>query len=475
MSGLNERDLTILGHYAQQGNRELYWNYLAQHPGNDGYGTLALGVVRNDNAPGRVANLHADMRAHSDGRDMSERDWERFGVDLITRDLAMRREHVREGHPELALNLPARDVQRAHDQSFTQAGINPNAWTPRQLLEGARRTHGEAEVERVWDHMLDNGALGLGRTASTLYDIGRNLPPGEATTYTGRLAAVSATAMGRESNLDPDRIQRAPMVYEYSARRGTWSESAQISGADEGMSMSRTVTDRGLISELNDARAVRLHRQEMRDDFHAADPNRGRPIMRSPAVLSDAGEPARDLVRGEAQVQLARADAGEPARELGRGEARVQLARADVGGNESAPFDPRRADHPQHSLYCQCREGVQRLDAAHGRSYDEGSERLTARLTQLAGDSRFDRVDAVVLSRDTERLGAGENVFVVRGDPSDPASQRAHTNTREAMDTRVEQSFQALAMNQPQATLQQAAQQQEQQTEQQRNPARSMA
>lgn len=461
MSGLNERDLTILGHYAQQGNRELYWNYLAQHPGNDGYGTLALGVVRNDNAPGRVANLHADMRARSDGRDMSERDWERFGVDLITRDLAMRREHVREGHPELALNLPARDVQRAHDQSFTQAGINPNAWTPRQLLEGARRTHGEAEVERVWDHMLNNGALGLGRTASTLYDIGRNLPPGEATSYTGRLAAVSATAMGRESNIDPNRIQRAPMLYEYSPRQGTWSESAQISGPDEGMGMSRTVTDRALITELNDARAVRLHRQEMRDDFHPADPNRGRPIMRSPAVLSDAGEPAREPGRGEAPVQLARADFGDYGDR--------------VGGNESAPFDPRRADHPQHSLYCQCRDGVQRLDAAHGRSYDEGSERLTARLTQLAGDNRFDRVDAVVLSRGTDRLGAGENVFVVRGDPSDPAAQRAHTNTREAMETKVEQSFQALAMNQPQATAQQAALQQEQQAEQQRNPVRSMA
>ncbi|QWF17483.1 XVIPCD domain-containing protein [Lysobacter capsici] len=461
MSGLNERDLTILGHYAQQGNRELYWNYLAQHPGNDGYGTLALGVVRNDNAPGRVANLHADMRARSDGREMSERDWERFGVDLITRDLAMRREHVREGHPELALNLPARDVQRAHDQSFTQAGINPNAWTPRQLLEGARRTHGEAEVERVWDHMLDNGALGLGRTANTLYDIGRNLPPGEATTYTGRLAAVRATAMSSESNLDPDRIQRSPMVYEYSARHRTWTESAQISGPDEGMGASRTVTDRALIAELNDARAVRLHRQEMRDDFHPADPNRGRPLMRSPAVLSDAGEPAREPGRGEARVQLARADYGDYG---DRG-----------GGNEPAPFDPRRADHPQHSLYCQCRDGVQRLDAAHGRSYDEGSERLTARLTQLASDNRFDRVDAVVLSRGTERLGAGENVFVVRGDPTDPASQRAHTNTREAMETKVEQSFQALAMNPPQPTQQQAALQQEQQAEQQRNPARSMA
>lgn len=59
MSGLTERDLSVLGSYARDGNRELYWNYLSQLPGADGYGTLALGVVRNDSLPGRVANSYA--------------------------------------------------------------------------------------------------------------------------------------------------------------------------------------------------------------------------------------------------------------------------------------------------------------------------------------------------------------------------------------------------------------------------------
>ncbi len=40
MSGLTEHDLRILGSYARDGNRELYWNYLSQLPGADGYGTL---------------------------------------------------------------------------------------------------------------------------------------------------------------------------------------------------------------------------------------------------------------------------------------------------------------------------------------------------------------------------------------------------------------------------------------------------
>jgi len=56
MSGLTPKDIEVLSFYAKQGNRELYWNYLAQLPNNDGYGLLALGVVSNDSLPGRVAN-----------------------------------------------------------------------------------------------------------------------------------------------------------------------------------------------------------------------------------------------------------------------------------------------------------------------------------------------------------------------------------------------------------------------------------
>lgn len=446
MSGMNQQDMEILSHYARAGNRELYWNYLAQHTGNDGYGLLALGVVRNDNAPGQVANLYADNRARSDGRNLSERDWENFGVDLIRRDLSLRQQHFADGRPERALNLPAQDVQRAHDQAFTHARIDPNAWTPRVLLEGARRTHGEGEVEQVWSHMLNNGGLGLERGGSTLADIARNLPPMEAAGYTARLGLTRmGAAAGSHPTTDPNTIGGPPLTFHYDQRDRSWTSIS--GGGAGGMPYIREVRDPAQLAQLNDARAVRLHRQELRDDFHEADPNRGRPIATSPWTLADNTQPGFTAPGRETAVQLASA----------------------------APFDPRRADHPQHSLYCQCREGVQRLDAAHGRSYDEGSERLSARLTQLASDSRFDRVDAVVLSRGTERLGAGENVFVVRGDPTDPASQRAHTNTREAMDTKVEQSFQALAMNQPQPAQQQAALQQEQQAEQQRNPARSMA
>jgi len=54
MSGLTEKDIRILIDYADAGNRELYWNYLSQLPGADGYGTLALYGRGNDPGPAVV-------------------------------------------------------------------------------------------------------------------------------------------------------------------------------------------------------------------------------------------------------------------------------------------------------------------------------------------------------------------------------------------------------------------------------------
>ncbi|SDF15598.1 hypothetical protein SAMN04515659_0271 [Dyella sp. 333MFSha] len=36
MNGLTNKDLDVLPIYANMGNRELYWKYLAELPGNDG-------------------------------------------------------------------------------------------------------------------------------------------------------------------------------------------------------------------------------------------------------------------------------------------------------------------------------------------------------------------------------------------------------------------------------------------------------
>src|ERR1700754_4397771 len=134
--GLTQKDLDILTHYAATKNRELYWNYLAELPGSDGYGLLALGVVRHDNMPGATANLYAQNYAREhNGKVLSEREWDNFGVDLIERDLAHRNAQLKAGKPDLALNLPALKVREAHDKSFGAIGVDPDAWTPRKLIE----------------------------------------------------------------------------------------------------------------------------------------------------------------------------------------------------------------------------------------------------------------------------------------------------------------------------------------------------
>ncbi|HYP69863.1 MAG TPA: hypothetical protein VEP93_03220, partial [Variovorax sp.] len=110
MSGLNQKDLDILRAYADDGNRERYWNYLAQKQGNDGYGLLALGVVRNDNLPGQVANAYAQLEAADQhdrnpklqNRTLTERQWEAFGQTLLHRDLERREAWLEAGNPTLA-------------------------------------------------------------------------------------------------------------------------------------------------------------------------------------------------------------------------------------------------------------------------------------------------------------------------------------------------------------------------------------
>ena len=136
MSGLNRQDLEILRHYAEQGNRELYWNYLAQQRGNDGYGLLALGVVRNDNVPGQVANIYAQNRAREDGVNMSERQWQQFGVDLVraespTGDAAGR-------SPAIDERFPVRRENRARVSRVGPFSDGPEVSSP--TCEGAHES-----------------------------------------------------------------------------------------------------------------------------------------------------------------------------------------------------------------------------------------------------------------------------------------------------------------------------------------------
>lgn len=128
-------------------------------------------------------------------------------------------------------------------------------------------------------------------------------------------------------------------------------------------------------------------------------------------------------------------------------------------------------NHPDYGLNQQVRQGVAALDAQHGRPFDQTSERLTASLTALVREQGLQQVDHVLVSNATAQHPAGHNVFVVQGDPANPAHLRAMMPTAVAVQTPVEQSMQklGLAPQQPVQTEQQTLDAQAQ--DQQHNPA----
>lgn len=113
-------------------------------------------------------------------------------------------------------------------------------------------------------------------------------------------------------------------------------------------------------------------------------------------------------------------------------------------------------NHPDYGLNQQIRQGVAALDAQHGRPFDQTSERLTASLTVLAREQGLQQVDHVLVSNATAQHPAGHTIFVVQGDPANPAHLRAMMPTAVAVQTPVEQSMQKLGLGvQPPAQAEQ--------------------
>ena len=145
---------------------------------------------------------------------------------------------------------------------------------------------------------------------------------------------------------------------------------------------------------------------------------------------------------------------------------------------QQAPVTPMQPGHPDHALYQQIREQVTALDARHGRSFDETSERMTASLLVLAKHNGLDRVDHVLLSNATAEKQAAHYVFVVQGEPGNPAHQRGAMPTAQAAQTSVEESmqkFEVVSQEQQQRTQAQQLEQQLKDTrEQQGSQARAI-
>lgn len=112
--------------------------------------------------------------------------------------------------------------------------------------------------------------------------------------------------------------------------------------------------------------------------------------------------------------------------------------------HSSEVIGPDHPEHPEHRLYQQIARGVHRLDAEVGRTPDQASARMIARLLPLAREKGFRRVDHVVLSRHIGLVEQGENVFLVQGKLDDPAHKRAFISTDEATATPVADSLERL-------------------------------
>ena len=410
MSGLTQENLKILASYAKAGNRELYWNYLSQLPDADGYGTLALGVVRNDSLPGRVANSYAqDYARDQEGKgsgfpdaQLSERQWEMFGQTLLRQDLERRLYWMEQGRPDLALNLPGKDVMLAHDRAFERHELDPNCWTPRVLLQAAEQKSGPAKLEQIWTNMLDNDGGGIPRVKNTSVDAITQLGWKAGGEYLTKLGGHEFQSVGELSAVSPNAIGRHDDFSLYFERDNKWVHFRSV----DGLLIKRDVTEPERIAELNDAREVRLERQQKATQFHPEDPYRT--ITRSPLTASVDGMPYPQ---------------------------RSPTRLADIG-----------PDHAEYSLLQQVSGHVAGIDARAGRTPDESSERLTASVMALARQNNLDRADHVLLSAQTADSPAGRNVFVVQGEMNDPAHLRASMPTDVAVQTPVEQSLQRLEL-----------------------------
>ncbi|HDS1037548.1 TPA: hypothetical protein QDZ42_000832 [Stenotrophomonas maltophilia] len=209
------------------------------------------------------------------------------------------------------------------------------------------------------------------------------------------------------------------------------------------------------------------HHAEIAPQSAQPSPTPGLPTEIVPPPLS-AAEPAPDAPALASQEQAHAADT-EPRIER-------QVEKVDVGSTpvEAEPhtqdgvFGPARSDHPDHALYQQIRQGVEALDAKHGRSFDETSERMAASLLVLAKDNDLDRVDHVLVSHATRDQPAGHTLFVVQGEPSNPAHQRAAMPTEVAAQTSLEESAQQFDVVSREAQQREVANQLQQQLEDER-------
>lgn len=109
------------------------------------------------------------------------------------------------------------------------------------------------------------------------------------------------------------------------------------------------------------------------------------------------------------------------------------------------------AEPAKDPLLEQAETAVRRLGAQTGREYDGQSACMAASAACLAKANGLSGIDHVFLSVERGAVRQGENLFVVQGEPGDPAHRRAMMKTQDAVSMPVEQSLgQLQALNEAQ-------------------------
>lgn len=112
------------------------------------------------------------------------------------------------------------------------------------------------------------------------------------------------------------------------------------------------------------------------------------------------------------------------------------------------------ASHPSNGLYRQALEGVQKLDAQHGREPGPHTGNIAGSLTSAALTAGMSRIDQVVLSADANK------VYAMQGAENSPFKQHAEVNVANAARTPLAQSSAEALTAGEQARGQQQAQKQ---------------
>ena len=194
-----------------------------------------------------------------------------------------------------------KEVQEAHDRAFRKMEVDPDAWTPRKLLEAARRAGErdaareqmlaadrgevlsgatlekivEAPAERIWTSMLNDQTLGLHRGKDTLLGLAaaQDMPLAERAAYARDMAVAYTGALNERSHDAPNVIGRNDHYY-MRDRNGEWME---LRHAEPVMGIRHDQLDDVPEAQrrvLEDTHHLRLQRAAAREAFHPNDPGR---------------------------------------------------------------------------------------------------------------------------------------------------------------------------------------------------------